>query len=476
MQKVILGPPGTGKTTRLLQIVEGRLKENISPSSIGFISFTKRAAEEAITRAAEKFDLPVKAFTYFRTLHSLCYMQLGVQQHEVMKRDNYRELGEMLGIEIAGVNLEEEEEVLPMGNILLFIEGLHRLRCVDLRQQWIDSDRPDVDFDELESFAKGLKDYKSSRNLIDFTDMLSRAIVQNSWPVLDTLLVDEAQDLSRLQWQVVKELMKFAKNTIIAGDDDQAIFRWAGADIDTFLSLDGNIEVLDKSYRLPKTVHKLATEVSAKIEERKEKHFHGTDKEGAVIHVSSLDEVLFGTGKFLVLARNGYTVQKASYFFMEEGLDFDFKTRGARHWPSLKAARAWTGWSKGGEISREDAQLIERFSGHGILHHDRNRAAPAIPWYEVLTKIPVRERDYLQEALRRKENFLAAPRIRLSTIHGAKGAEEENVVLITDMSARTYGNYQDNSDDENRVLYVAITRAKQNLYIVEGQTDMAYDV
>lgn len=475
MQKVILGPPGTGKTTRLLQIVEGRLKENISPSSIGFISFTKRAAEEAITRAAEKFDLPVKAFTYFRTLHSLCYMQLGVQQHEVMKRDNYRELGEMLGIEIAGANLEEEEEVLPMGDIMLFIEGLHRLRCVDLRQQWIDSDRPDVDFEELESFANGLKEYKSSRNLIDFTDMLSRAVTQNSWPMLDTLLVDEAQDLSRLQWQVVKELMKFAKTTIIAGDDDQAIFRWAGADIETFLALDGDIEVLDKSYRLPKTVHKLATEVSAKIEERKEKHFHGTEKEGAVIHVSSLDEVPFGTGKFLVLARNGYTVQKASYFFMEEGLDFDFKTRGARHWPSLKAARAWTKMMKGESIDREENQLLSRFIGNHIILGDL-KVPGNTPWYEALTKIPVRERDYLQEALRRKENFLAAPRIRLSTIHGAKGAEEENVVLITDMSARTYSNYQDNPDDENRVLYVAITRAKTNLYIVEGQTDMAYDV
>ena len=65
---LVLGPPGTGKTTYLLNKVDEAIKSGISPERIGFFAFTKKAAEEAKTRALSKFgdiNLP-----YFRTLHS----------------------------------------------------------------------------------------------------------------------------------------------------------------------------------------------------------------------------------------------------------------------------------------------------------------------------------------------------------------------------------------------------------------------
>jgi DNA helicase-2/ATP-dependent DNA helicase PcrA len=65
------------------------------------------------------------------------------------------------------------------------------------------------------------------------------------------------------------------------------------------------------------------------------------------------------------------------------------------------------------------------------------------------------------------EKLNEAPRITLSTIHGAKGGEAENVVLLTDLSLNTMKSYEDNPDDENRLFYVGATRTKEHLHIIE---------
>ena len=57
-------------------------------------------------------------------------------------------------------------------------------------------------------------------------------------------------------------------------------------------------------------------------------------------------------------------------------------------------------------------------------------------------------------------------RILLSTIHGAKGGESQNVVLLTDLSRNTQTNYERNPDDENRLFYVGATRTKEHLHVV----------
>ena len=75
----IVGPPGTGKTHYLMEIVEDRIRNlDYDPSKIGFFSFTRKAAEEARDRAARNLGLDVKQMHHFRTLHSLAFRQLGL--------------------------------------------------------------------------------------------------------------------------------------------------------------------------------------------------------------------------------------------------------------------------------------------------------------------------------------------------------------------------------------------------------------
>ena len=82
MKTIVLGPPGTGKTTTLLNEVDKYLKQT-DPNKIGYFSFTQKAAHEARDRAMDKFNFSEDDLPYFRTLHSLAFKRLGIKKEEV---------------------------------------------------------------------------------------------------------------------------------------------------------------------------------------------------------------------------------------------------------------------------------------------------------------------------------------------------------------------------------------------------------
>ena len=100
----------------------------------------------------------------------------------------------------------------------------------------------------------GTKKFKQQKGLKDFTDLIEEFIEKKIKSTFKVLFIDEAQDLSKIQWEMVRQIWQDVEKTYIAGDDDQAIFKWAGADVDHFISLKkevDKIETLDQSYRIP---------------------------------------------------------------------------------------------------------------------------------------------------------------------------------------------------------------------------------
>jgi superfamily I DNA/RNA helicase len=83
---LILGPPGCGKTYRLIQEIKSALDSGVHPSRIGVISFTRKAIEEMVSRACAEFNLTPKDFPYMRTSHSFGFNGLGLQRMLLLDR------------------------------------------------------------------------------------------------------------------------------------------------------------------------------------------------------------------------------------------------------------------------------------------------------------------------------------------------------------------------------------------------------
>jgi superfamily I DNA/RNA helicase len=99
-----------------------------------------------------------------------------------------------------------------------------------------------------------------------------------------------------------------------------------------------------------------------------------------------------------------------------------------------------------------------------------------LPWYKALQGIAPERIEFYLECLRRGEDLRKPPRIHLKTIHGVKGAEADHVMLLTDISQKTSRAFTLAPDNEHRVFYVGITRAKTGLHIVLPQTTNSYTI
>lgn len=494
--ELVLGPPGTGKTTALLSIVEEELGAGVDPARIAYVSFSQRAAFEARSRAAKRFTLLDRDLPWFRTIHSLCFRRLGLTPSQIVRPTHLKELGGLLNIDITG-HLDWDDGALGSqgkGDRALHMDQLARVRCIGLEEQW-EQDRDRLSYYFAERVSRGLAEYKASRGLSDFTDMLSRFVRGGVPPDLDVLVVDEAQDLSLLQWGVIERLAAGARRVVVAGDDDQAIYAWAGADLRYFLHLRGQERVLDQSYRVPIAIQGMALGLVQRIQERREKPWKARAEQGEVSYLSHPDELDLGSGDWLVLARNRYLLDEVAAVCRRHGYLYSLRGESSVSPGHLAAIYEWERMRSGRRVLAEDVhKFLPYLSPKALDPGGKKRLSALSPtvsltaekltgdyglrttdiWHTALDIMPTLVREYVLQALRRGERLRAEPRIRLSTIHAAKGAEATNVALLTDMAGRTHRDATRLPEAEARVWYVAVTRAKERLVVVRPQTAKHY--
>lgn len=485
--RVIFGPPGTGKTTTLLRIVEKCL-ETTPPEKIAYLSFTKKAANEAITRAMAKFNLPKDSFPYFRTLHSLCFRQMGISSSDVFDGKKILEFGDWLGVEITGkINFEEGSTYgTKPGDRALFMYNLSRIRQKELRQQYLE-DGDDLPWQFVDWVARGLDSYKRRHNLIDYTDMLDRFIGSSWKPSLDVVIIDEAQDLSPLQWQVVNRITDGARDVYVAGDDDQAIYRWAGADSAHMSGIRGTHSILTQSYRVPKSIQSVASRTITRCASRVIKDWVPRNDDGSVQRVGKFEQADYSSEDILILARNSSYFSDLQSMLKRRGIPYTYRGTPAISPTIMGAIEIYERLRGGASVDVDDARKVYGYTSRvkagykrltgvtgpvdmAYLRNHGGLQTEAI-WHEALDKLPINEKMFILTSRRNGEKLRIEPRVRLSTIHGAKGGEADHVILLTDMAPRTYREYEKHPDDEYRVWYVAVTRAKRQLTIVDSKTN-----
>ena len=502
MQTTIFGPPGTGKTTTLINIVKKEIQRGTPLDKIAFVSFSRKAADEAKQRAVQELNVNPDNLTWFRTLHSLAFQYQGMSIKDVMKASDYRELGRLVGLDFS------TNSYLTMADGGLFAQGkggdaylgmiqIARVRGWSLEEEFNYTADYRMHFQQARIVDNALRAYKKEADKKDFVDMIEEFVEDGEGPSFDVLIVDEAQDLAPLQWRMVREILApNSKRVYYAGDDDQCIYTWMGVNVKDFLRASEEKQILTQSYRVPQQVHDIAASVVNRIDIRQDKQWKPASHTGTVVWHRDVRDVDLDEGQWLVLARTNYIANNIARELREDGYVFYREGSGWSISPNiLQSIETWLLLCKGSEISTEKLWQFcdqlrkgfltrsaksrlkkmeedETFTLARLVNEFELQASEQTNWYDIIN-VSETEEIYISSARRRNEKILTGtPRIKISTIHKAKGGEADNVLLILE-SSKAASKSKD-QDAEKRTFYVGITRAKKELHLVEAKSEWGF--
>jgi superfamily I DNA/RNA helicase len=216
------------------------------------------------------------------------------------------------------------------------------------------------------------------------------------------------------------------------------------------------------------------------------KKWKARDEDGFINFVTSIEDVPLHEGKWLVLARYNDKLIKLGPSLRDRGIYFEYKKRKSYKTRLYTAIENYKRWTKGSQLSISECKDLFEFFGKefpekeerlydlkefGYSHTQR--------WFEVFETEP-EDSLYIRNMMEAGEKLSREARVKLSTIHSAKGGEADNVLLIMDNTKTIREATEkslDKEDEEHRVWYVGVTRTKQNLYILAAKKeDKGYDI
>ena len=474
----IYGPPGTGKTEKLIRRAMAYIRVGTPVSKIGYFAFTRKAAHEARDRMLKKNpEYKKKQLRYFQTLHSLAFHSLGLREENVMQDYHYNDLGKQLSIRVNAKKDADASPYLTCDNEYFQIILKAKEKDIPVWDEYCTGEHStNVKPDLLKHIEANYNHYKHPdiNNLVDFTDMIHDIVQQpDKIPNFDVVFIDEAQDLSPIQWKLYDILKSKSKNIYLAGDDDQAIYGWAGADVDRFIKEPATEKVLSRSRRIPKAVQDVSEIITARIEGlRATKNYLPRDEEGLCSKINSLENVDLYQDNWLILTRTLSRAKEVCDLLKVKGLYYENRHQKSYNTKLYKAIVSHNKWLNGETITdTAKADIIEYLGNRELI---KDRMNYNLKWFECFDNAPAEDKIYIRLMLSNKERLSDEARIKVSTIHAAKGGECKNVILVLD-NAKKIREATTKSiikrDEEHRVWYVGCTRAKRNLYLMRAKIE-----
>ncbi|MFB6182972.1 MAG: UvrD-helicase domain-containing protein, partial [Haloarculaceae archaeon] len=258
----LFGGPGSGKTTALLDRVERLLtEEDVDVRDVLVVSYTRAAAAEIRERLAERLDMNPRALRgNVSTMHAKAYDLLNLSRGDVVGENDKQEFCEDFGLEYEdeyeGSRRRSARSTTIGNKIIATSQWLQRTRrdvadWYEVPFKWNDEEvrlPPDIDANaqtgnkytptwpsdddriDVPEAIRAWRSYKGENGLVGFADMLERVKQRSLIPNVDYLVIDEFQDITTLQYDVYEEWRPHVKKVLIAGDDDQVVYAWQGAD------------------------------------------------------------------------------------------------------------------------------------------------------------------------------------------------------------------------------------------------------
>ena len=573
---LVLAGPGSGKTLTIVNRIKYLIEEyKVRPEEILVVTFTRFAAAEMKSRLCTlmgRKDLPVTSGTFHGIYYGILKWAYRMGQQNILSEE---EKYQILRAAVSREKMEifDEED---------FIQDL-AAEIGRIKNNRIDPDEFVSEKCSADAFRNIYREYERQRKKlkkIDFDDMLvlcyelfaSRPDVLAQWQKkFRYILIDEFQDINRIQYDVIRMLAKPEDNLFVVGDDDQAIYGFRGADSSLMFRFREDYPgaeqiLLGMNYRSTANIVRNSLKVIGHNEKRFEKDLRAERDNGACLHVQEvrdpneeaqyiLDEIEKRTEAgvrqedIAVLFRIHTDARPVVEALLERRISFQMK----EHLPNLynhfiaKDIQAYfrmaLGERKrqdflqvmnrpkryigrdsiaGSAVSFEemrkfycdkewmmnridqfewDVKMLRKMAPYAAIQYIRKRIGyddflkdyalthnvNKADLFEVLSEIEEAAKPYASleewfghvqeytEALRLKERqrSLKQDGVRLMTIHAAKGLEFDTVFLIEANEGRIpykKAKTEQETEEERRLFYVAMTRAKEVLKICYVKT------
>ena len=326
----LFGGPGSGKTTALLDRVEQLLEEedDVEVRDVLVVSYTRAAATEIRERLADRLDTTPRALRgNVSTMHAKAYDLLNLSRGDVVGESDKEEFCDNFGLdfedEYEGSRRRSARSTTLGNKVIATSQWLQRTRrdvgdWYDVPFQWDDQEvrlPPEIDDEaqtgnkytptwpsdddrlDIPEAIRAWRSWKGNNDIVGFADMLERVKQRSLLPNVDYLVIDEFQDITTLQYDVYAEWRPHMDRVLIAGDDDQVVYAWQGADPDLLLEeqVDEDV-VLPNSYRLPSKILNVVNQEVSHIEKRQEKDLEPR-KEGVQSTLSRTARCLISRGR-----------------------------------------------------------------------------------------------------------------------------------------------------------------------------------
>ena len=576
---MVLAPPGSGKTLIVTERTRYLIEESgVRPDQILVITFTRYAAREM----KERFERLTAGKNYpvtFGTFHSIFYGILkcayGIGANNLMsEKESSVLLNEVLDqTDIESTpEVEDEEELVRelLREVGMVKNGLYHLK--DFHSKYLTQDEFAEVFRSYEHQKKELKKF-------DFDDMLVQCyalfrkkpeILQGWQKRFQYILIDEFQDINRVQYEVIRMLAAPRYNLFVVGDDDQSIYGFRGAKPELMLYMKQEFPALRTisltvNYRSTEFITGAAARVILHNDTRFYKRVQSFRGRGQNVHVQEVldeqEEAQYVTeeiqkkldqgikpGEIAVLFRTAVQARMISEILSEHRIPFemrDYVTNFYRHF-IVKDMMAYLQLAAGKrdrslflticnrplrylarnsmenrQVNFEDlrkfycdkdwmldiidqfdvdVRMMKNMAPYAAIQYIRKKIGyddflkeyaekHQIPWkqlMDVVAELEERSKNFKsydeweihiakytqeleeQQAKARKIKGERENKVQLMTIHSAKGLEFEDVFVIHANEGEIphqKAEKKDEIEEERRLFYVALTRAKNNLCI-----------
>lgn len=568
---LVLAGPGSGKTLVITRRTQWLIERaGVAPGNILVVTFTRAAAGEMRSRFDRLMDgrhLPVSFGTFHAVFFTILKYAYNYRVENILSEDEkygiIRDIVHQVDVEMD----DEKDFLMNIAGEISQVKG----DMMPLEHFYSANCSKDV----FEEIYRGYEQKLRRMRRLDYDDMLvqtwqlfkERPDILLAWQKKYTyILIDEFQDINRIQYEVIRMLAKPENNLFVVGDDDQSIYRFRGAKPEILLGFtkdypEAKMTVLNKNYRSTGAIVSRAEALIRHNEHRYAKHMTAVREQGSEILVKAFqkpaDQYLKMIREIVDLRREGVAWEQIAVIFRTNiqmsGLveqltvyNVPFVMRDSvpniyEHWiardifaymniafgsnsradylriinrPNRYISRAYfdeeivnlanvKDYLENREWMLERVEQLEydlymmasmgpypaiQYIRHSIGYDDylksyaMDRGIKSDDLLEVLDELMDKSHAYktweewframeqYAETLkiRSRQKFEASEGIRLLTMHGAKGLEYE-VVYIPDandgLMPHKKAATESDKEEERRMFYVAMTRAKNDLRI-----------